>query len=574
MGKKLGLCCGMAALAFGVWSSRPALAQSEPGACTQQNPCLTYTSSFGERSEENYYEDGRTNYRYETRITARIEGGDIVYDQTSYRNFDDPMTQALVTDAKRSLQASANGQGAGIVVTELRYVDEDYSEELEDSFTETSYYYEVKEEHSVQTTIGGAPNATVPTGYRGFCNDAGRSGTTNAAPFDGSFASCDGYESEHEVEAGYVNENTHSNTIYSSTTTSFTNTDYVVKQHYQLLGRLFLIGFVHPAVGQAAIEASSDLYQRMARQAEPGMFPAQGDAGGEAAMAMDHRFGRGLDGNTGSGAHIWGQAHAGSAGTANTGVHRGSERDSTGFSGGVHYYSESAWNFGVAFDYSATRIWENSGSEYGELEAAQFGFLAAYDPGKWFARGSAIYGFGNADTRQGNAVLGGISTASYSVDVTTVKAEAGLRLQLGTVEITPLAGIDWVNVQAGGFTGEGGFALGSGGSSVERSSTWADIGVSRTWQLDGGQLFRVHGGGRVSTILSGETIEIPVYFVANPSAITAVTGATEGKLAGEARLGLEFEPAPNIAFHAVVSGRWDDHGGDSQSIGGGLRIQW
>lgn len=574
VGRYVRLCAAMAALAAGLWATEQAFSQTGPEPCTPQTPCLTYTNSYGERSEENYFEGGRENYRYETRITARMEGGAIVYDETSYRNFDDAMTQALIMDARLALEAEALGQGPGIVITELRFVEEDYSEEIEDVFTETSYTYNVYEEHSTQTTYGGMPNSVVPTGYRGFCSDVGQTGTTNAPPNDGRFALCDGYEDEFFVEAGYVNQNHHSNTVYSSTTTSFTNTDIVIRQHYEMIGRLFLIGFVHPAVGQAAIEAGRGFYERMARQAEPAAVPAQGDAGGEPGMAVEQRFGLGPMEQADTGVRVWAQGYAGWASTDNSGVHRGSERDAAGFSGGVHYYPSGNWNFGLAVDYGATQIRENSGTEHGELDVAQFGLLVAYDPGAWFVRAAATYGFGRAETRQGNAMLGGVASANYSVDVATVTAEAGLRLQLGSLEVTPLAGIDWVSVQTGAFAGQGGFALGANSGSHQRSSAWADIGASQTWQFDGGQMLRVRAGGRLSAILSGETLVMPVHFVANPGTNINLTGATEGRLAGEARLGLEFEPTEHVAFHATVSGRWDDRGGDTHTVAGGLRIRW
>jgi len=201
--------------------------------CSAQNICSTDTQSNGAVTNELYESDGRRNDNYQTRITGRIGEGEIVFDEFVYRDITDPMAQAALDSAREAVR-QAGGETA--TIGEPLFVDADFSEELDQVFTETSEFFRPGGTVvTVQTTSGDADTAIILIGDRGNCFDFGASGPTNVPPYTGLFPNCDGGE-QQEVPPFTVNTNTHTTEVTDHVYSSFTNEDYIIRQHYAVIG--------------------------------------------------------------------------------------------------------------------------------------------------------------------------------------------------------------------------------------------------------------------------------------------------------------------------------------------------
>jgi hypothetical protein len=234
-----GRCVAAAVLALGAHWAGLAAAQD----CRADNICAATSQSTGTMTIDVHESDGRRNDNFQTRITARIGDGPLLYDQIVYRDFPDPMAQAAVEAAREAIRARG---GSGVTIAAPDFIEEDFSEELDQIFTETSEFDRPGGTlTSVQTTSGDAPNNVVLAGDRGGCFDAGSTGPTNTPPFTGRFPDCDTYD-ETPVPPFTVNTNTHTTVVTEHVYYSFTNEDWIIRQHYAVVGTSDEL-FVEPA---------------------------------------------------------------------------------------------------------------------------------------------------------------------------------------------------------------------------------------------------------------------------------------------------------------------------------------
>jgi hypothetical protein len=224
-----GRCVAAAVFAAGAHWAGAAAAQD----CTADNICAAASQSTGTMTIDVYESDGRRNDNFQTRITARIGDGPLLYDQIVYRDLPDPMVQAALEAAREAIR---NEGGDSVDIAEPDFIEEDFSEELDQIFTETSEFDRPGGTlTSVQTTSGDAPNNVVLAGDRGGCFDAGATGPTNTPPFTGRFPDCDTYD-ETPVPPFTVNTNTHTTVVTEHVYFSFTNEDWIIRQHYAVVG--------------------------------------------------------------------------------------------------------------------------------------------------------------------------------------------------------------------------------------------------------------------------------------------------------------------------------------------------
>lgn len=511
-----------------------------PGMVAAQT--ATQTQSVGTISTYNYAYDGRRNDAYQTRITTTVDGATFLYDQLFYGQLTDAQGQAGLAEAGAVRAVAVHGAPGVIVWSGAELIDS--YEELIDSFTDISITTLAPTFiTTVQTTAGDAPNNVVYTGDRGGCFDTGVSGATNYAPFDGAFANCDTYE-EAIVAPGTINTNTHTSTIIETLETWFTNYDYVNFAHYQLTGQMVLIGTVHPGVQTGLFESGARFSGRLLDAPVP-------ETGGRA----------------------WIEGHDGHSESRSEGSVVGNRRSMSGMTGGLVLAANDHWRFGLGVDRTDYGIDVVGAPEEADLDLTQFGAHVGYDAGRWFANLAVSHARGEADTRHGNASMGGVSTAKYDIALNATAMEFGYRLQARDWQVVPQAGIEWVEAKTDDFSEQGGIALVADRYSAERSRAWAGLEVGRQWQWADQRSLAISMRARLLSVLSGEDRLLPVALATARNEALAITGPDENSTGGElgfaAILGLGGRVSLYLAAQARRNGDDEAHG-----VQAGVQFGW
>lgn len=503
---------------------------------------VTTTESYGEAYTYDYFSDGRLNTTYLTRVTARV--GDVIlpFDQAFYRDIPDPSVQAAFATIRQTRIWTANGR-AEVLVWRSPIIIDSY-EELLDSFTETSETMETRVTTSVQRTSGDAPNAVVLFGFRDFCGDAGRSGNTNTAPFDGAFATCSAAE-EMTVEPGTVNVNTHTTTEYATVVREFTNTDILQYQQVELAADAVPIGAIHPSVQGPLLRSGADFAARL---------------GGEQTLVQA------------AGYAAWVEFYGLDAPNAPDSNGPGSDNDTRGFAGGVRFDLGGGWSVGIGADRSDTDIALYGMPEVAELTLTQIGATIGYESGGFYVRASGAHGFGEAETLHGDATLGGVSAAVYDIGVTALSAETGYRFEIDGVSIVPLAGIGWTEARTDAFSETGGIGLAAGDFAVDQTEGWIGVAVAHRWTLSDDVWLSLGARGRAITAFGDQARTLPVRFVDGPADIVTASAAGDNGNTVEATIGAAIGVGP-VALYVAGTGRHDD-GDDVFGVRGGLTAAW
>ena len=487
------------------------LAGVAPAAYAQQQ---TTTSSWGEILTYDYRYDGRRNDSYQTRLTAA----------TSLRGFNDSGAPAVVR------------WGAPELI--------DAYEEFLDSLTET--YVETLAPRyvtTVQTTSGDAPDNIAIIGERGGCFDTGVSGATNYGAFDGAFANCDGYE-EFEVVPGTVNTNTHTTAIIETIETSFTNEDYLNVAHYQITGALMRIGTVHTAAQGEAIGAGADLATRL--------------------LDADARAGR---------PGAWVQGHAMRSDAGASGGIPGHRAARSGASVGGWFTPAGRWWLGGALDRTQGHLEIAAASERSVLDLTQVALQAGYQGSVAYAQLALARGGGDATTRHGDDSLGGVSRATYDVDVTTAALELGARWRRGGWSANPHAGVDAVETESEGFAESGGVALAAPDHATRRVRAWLGFRGAHGWTWSAGRGLQVDLRARWYSVRSGRARSLPVTFVDTPDDPMRIHGADEAATMAELGIAADLRLGPHLSLFAAYHRR---EGGEvrARTAQAGMRIDW
>ncbi|MBD9480230.1 autotransporter outer membrane beta-barrel domain-containing protein [Pseudoxanthomonas sp. PXM02] len=515
------------------------LAGIAPAAYAQQQ---TTTSSWGEILTYDYRYDGRRNDSYQTRLTATLDGVDLLYDQTFWRAFDDPMVQAGLS-AATSLRGF-NDRGAPAVVRWGAPQLIDSYEEFLDSFTETSVEtLAPRYVTTVQTTSGDASNNIAIIGERGGCFDTGVSGATNYGAFDGAFANCDSYE-EFEVAPGTINTNTHTTAIIETIETSFTNEDYLNLTHYQVTGTLMRIGTVHTAAQGEAIGAGADLATRL--------------------LDVEARTGR---------AAAWVQGHAMRSDLSASGGIPGYRAARSGASLGGWFTPAGNWWLGGALDQTQGHLEIAAASERSAVELTQAALQAGYQGSVAYAQLALAGGRGHVATRHGDDGLGGVSLARYDVDVTTAALELGARWRHGGWSANPHAGLEAVEAETDAFAESGGVALAAPGHTTRRVRAWMGFRGAHEWTWAEGRGLRVDLRARWYSVRSGRARSLPVAFVDMPDDPMRIHGATEAATTAEIGIAADLRLGRHLSLFAAYHRR-EGGDADARAAQAGLRIDW
>jgi hypothetical protein len=512
----------------------------------------TGTDSSGTIYVQNYAYTGQRNDAYQTRITASIDGIGMLFDQTFFRGLGDPSVQAAFADASQPRGYARNG-APGVLVWDAPELVESW-EEFVDSLTE---YYVVVDPTvtyvTVQTTDGDYDNALVYFGDRGACYDAGSSGSTNSPPYDGAFANCDSWE-EAYVPPGTINTNTHTTTVYSTTEVTFTQEDWLNYSHWNLSGRVELIGHAYPALQGALFDAGTGLLGRL----------GVGGGGGGAQRAPTA---------PGSSWDVWLQGHRAQSRIAGDIAAPGHRHELSGGSAGLDYVGKTGWRFGVALDRSDLDLAVHGAPEQAQADLVQFGVHGAYDNGAWFMGVAAAHGRGDATTRHGDDVLGGVSSAGLDVAQSSIGVHAGVRTHVGKVSLSPGVGIDWTRQRTDAWSESGGIALRSDGYTATRRRAWLGLEATRQWDFGNGRVLVLAATGRIHSLLSGAARKVPVAFVDTPDEDLAIAGVRD---AGDSR-SLEVVAALRLSRHAALqfgAEAWRAGGDRGERWVAAFRVDW
>jgi hypothetical protein len=480
----------------------------------------TQTESNGTVHVQTYTYEGQRNDAYQTRLTGSIDGLDFVFDETFYRAFDDALTRDGIARLAGPRGVALDGAPA-VLAWDPPVLLESY-EELVDSLT---YTYIVVTQGptvtTVQTTDGDLPDAIVYAGDRGTCYDTGATGWTNAPPYDGAFANCDGAEFM-EVAPGTVNTNTHTTTVIETNEVAFTQYDFNNFSHWHFTGHATAIGHAYPATLSAVFDAGRGLGERLGRD----------DGPGRGAWAQLH--------------HASVRADAADAGVA---PHR---RDLHGGSVGIGFAPGARWRLGVALDRADFDVEVRGAPESARGELAQGGLRVGFEADRWFAVGTLAYGRGDVDVRHGDASLGGTSHAALDVAIAGATARVGWRRQAGTLQLVPQLGWEWTRQRVDGWRETGGIALRSAGQAATRQAAWAGLEARREWALEDDRAFALLAQARAHAVLSGRDRVVPVTFLDTPDEALAIRGAREPAQGLALELGARWRLAPRAVIQAGV----------------------
>lgn len=479
---------------------------------------IIQTTSDGYMDLYDYVSDGRTNYTYDTRVTAYVDG--VVFDDRFFLySIDSAGVREQVAAMQRPVAWAMDGAPAVITWSAPELVR--WEEEITDIFTETSTTTRTRTVVTVTRTSGDHPNPFVLIDFRESCGTTGVSGDTNFGDGMGRLAQCDGGY-EIEVQPGEIVVNTHTTYITETIETSFTNEDIRVTNDWEIQGTSHLIGTVHAAAQSGLFDAGRGFIGRIGA-------PREGPGPREGVTAWAGGWGR-------------------EARTRSDGGPPGSERQATGLHGGMSV-ARGPFSAGLAFDQSETDVSADGAPETARAELTQIGLHAEVGTDGWFLAGAAGFGDGDVRAAHGDTGLGGVSDADYGVSLRAGSIAGGRRLDLGRVTVTPFLGADRIWLTTDGFTETGGFAPTSPESEAERTTVWGGLGAEIDWMSADGWRIALGGRVRAFAVTDGGAPTMPVAFAALPDEALTIRGA------GEDASGLEWRASVSADLGERVSAR-------------------
>lgn len=270
-----------------------------------------------------------------------------------------------------------------------------------------------------------------------------------------------------------------------------------------------------------------------------GYAPAAGDATPGAATVWGQVFGG------------WGKTDEG-AGTAAL------DRSSAGFLGGVDREIGSASRIGIAAGYSRSSFDVNGRASSGESDNFHLAGYAGTELGAVELKAALGYSYQVADTER--TVLGARIKGDYDAHTVQGSTEASIGFDMGSLRLTPFAGLSVVHIETESFTETGGpAALAMSGTSNTTGITALGLRVLREGDavdLFGSAAWR-HAFGDVNSTSRAA-------FASNPSAPFAVRGAplSEDVLALGAGVEIELGAASTLelSYSGELASDSRDHG--------------
>jgi outer membrane autotransporter protein len=273
---------------------------------------------------------------------------------------------------------------------------------------------------------------------------------------------------------------------------------------------------------------------------------------------------------TDGGFRLWGEAYGLWSEHDSQGSLPEDEQRIYGFSAGVAFDLAPGATLGLGIDHGSGEVELDAVSESAETSLTQLGAHAGFASGPFVGSLAAIYGFGSVDAEHSGG--GGTSTASYDINSTGLFAEAGFRLPFDMLQLTPRAGLDWVQVDTDSFSESGGFALEAPDAEFERTRGW--LGISLDHDLMSGESpLALSAYGRWVHMFSGRERSLAASFVSLPGTPLTIDGLSEDANSAEFGASLAARFAPNMSLYLAYDGRFSGDG-HAHAASGGIAVRW
>ncbi|MDR5171922.1 autotransporter domain-containing protein [Methylobacillus flagellatus] len=122
---------------------------------------------------------------------------------------------------------------------------------------------------------------------------------------------------------------------------------------------------------------------------------------------------------------------------------------------------DNNWVVGGAFTYAKTNVNMSDfrDGDRSDIKTYQLTAYAAKDFGKWYLESMLAYARQNYDSSR-NTAISGIAKGSYDGDQVAARVNIGFPLTFGSRStITPIVGLEWINLKQDGYTEKGGSPL-------------------------------------------------------------------------------------------------------------------
>ncbi|MEQ8266231.1 MAG: autotransporter domain-containing protein [Parvibaculum sp.] len=212
-----------------------------------------------------------------------------------------------------------------------------------------------------------------------------------------------------------------------------------------------LSGEAHGSAGTASFQSAQQVQQAL-------LARLQMLAGGGSQVSMLGFVPAAGDALLGNAPMIWGQLF-GSWGTSDGNANTASlDRRSTGFLGGIDKAVGEQSRIGIAAGYSRSSFDVSSLSSSGDSDNFHVAAYAGTKLGSVDLGSTLSYAYGKSETER-TVVVGGLTdnlTADYDAHTFQASLEAGIDFDMGSVVLTPFAGLAATHVRTDGFTEQGG----------------------------------------------------------------------------------------------------------------------
>ena len=254
------------------------------------------------------------------------------------------------------------------------------------------------------------------------------------------------------------------------------------------------------------------------------------------------------DDETSGETYLWGHAFGAWGSADGNGNYAKLDRRSSGFLGGVDKAVGENARIGVALGYSRSDFDASARSSSGDSDNFHIAAYAGTRLGIVNLGGVLSYAYGKSETER-TVIVGGLTdtlTADYDAHTSQAAVEAGIDVDMGSVVLTPFAGISAIHVGTDGFTEQGGPAALTV-SSADNTTGVTTVGLRARRQagqvaLTGSLAWR-HAFGDVDP-------SSRMAFASAPATSFTVRGApvSENALALEAGVGLALAERTSLAL--------------------------
>ncbi|MCB5185900.1 autotransporter outer membrane beta-barrel domain-containing protein [Methylobacillus gramineus] len=168
----------------------------------------------------------------------------------------------------------------------------------------------------------------------------------------------------------------------------------------------------------------------------------------------------------------------------------GYDMSTTGMAFGGDTLLENNWVVGTAFTYAKTNVNMTNfrDGDHSDIKTYQLTAYAAKDFGKWYLESMLAYARQNYDSSR-NTTISGIAKSDYDSDQVAGRINVGYPLAIGErSKITPIVGMEWINLQQNGYTekGAGPLSMKFKDESADRIRSLLAVKFSSEYELSNG----------------------------------------------------------------------------------------